>query len=68
MRKQETQSEEMKNKSFILLGWEPSDLRLQQLSDPDIGILLVELELTNTRPKWESVSSGTLALKTLCSQ
>ena len=29
-RKQETQSEEMKNKSFILLGWES-----QQLSDPD---------------------------------
>lgn len=27
-RKQETQSEEMKNKSFILLGWEPQDLRL----------------------------------------
>jgi hypothetical protein len=37
-RKQETQSEEMKNKSFILLGWESEDLRLQQLSDPDIII------------------------------
>jgi hypothetical protein len=58
----------MKNKSFILLGWEPQDLRLQQLSDPDIGILLIKLELTNKRPKWESVSSGTSALKTLWSQ
>jgi hypothetical protein len=40
----------------------------QQLSDPDIGILLVELEVTNKRPKWESVSSGTSALKTLWCQ
>ena len=39
--------------------------RIQQLSDPDIGILLVELEVTNKRPKWESFSSGTSALKTL---
>ena len=50
------------------MGWEPQDLRLQQLSDPDIGILLIKLELTNKRPKWESVSSGTSALKTLWSQ
>jgi len=47
------------------LGWEPLDLRIQQLSDPDIGILLVELEVTNKRPKWEIFSSGTSALKTL---
>ena len=53
---------------FILLGWEPQDFRLQQLSNPNIGIVLVELELTIKRPKWESVSSGTSALKTIWSQ
>ena len=58
----------MTNTSFILLGWEPQDLRIQQLSDPNIGILLVELEVTNKRTKWESVSSGTSALKTLWCQ
>jgi hypothetical protein len=49
-RKQETQSEEMKNKSFILLGWEPQDLRIQQLSDPDkklyLKILLISFFCT----------------------
>ena len=50
------------------MGWEPQDLRIQQLSDPDIEILLLELEVANKRPKWESVSSGTSALNTLWSQ
>ena len=42
----------------------PSDIRASQLNDSDIGLLLEAIEGGTDRPSWNTISSGTSALKT----
>jgi hypothetical protein len=59
--------EKLKRTQFILSGWEPTEIRQQQLSDEIIGCIMAAIETGKDRPAWESVSSGTSQLKTLWS-
>lgn len=61
--KSETQEVHSKNQ-FLLHGWDAFSLRQEQMSDPDIGVMLLAVE-EKIRPEWSNISSGTFALKTL---
>ncbi|CAC5375541.1 unnamed protein product [Mytilus coruscus] len=58
----------MKNNEALLGGWEPSEIRQQQLEDENIGKVFATFEAGSQKPPWESISSGTSALKTLWGQ
>lgn len=60
--------EGMRDNQELLGGWETTDIRQKQLDDENIGQILVAVEAGTPRPKWECVSSGSSALKTLWGQ
>ena len=62
-----SQQPEVRN-SHLLMGWEPSTLRQQQLSDETIGPIMAAKEASQGRPAWESISAKQTHLKTLWSQ
>ncbi|CAG2221022.1 unnamed protein product [Mytilus edulis] len=62
------QQNEMKVNEALLGGWEPSEIRQQQLEDDNIGKVFAAFESGSQKPPWESISSGTSALKTLWGQ
>ncbi|CAC5420431.1 Transposon Ty3-I Gag-Pol polyprotein,Transposon Ty3-G Gag-Pol polyprotein [Mytilus coruscus] len=62
------QQNEMKDNEALLGGWEPSEIRQQQLEDENIGKVFAAFEAGSQKPPWESLSSGTSALKTLWGQ
>lgn len=53
---------------YILDGWQPEQIRQEQLNDPDKALLLATLDDSETRPSWDRVSLGTSSLKTLWRQ
>lgn len=61
------QQEGMKNPSTFLIGWQPVEIRQQQLEDKNIGPIMAAVE-TGRRPQWEEVSSKPSSSKTLWSQ
>ncbi|CAG2192921.1 unnamed protein product [Mytilus edulis] len=62
------QQNKMKVNEALLGGWEPSEIRQQQLEDDNIGKVFAAFESGSQKPPWESISSGTSALKTLWGQ
>jgi hypothetical protein len=38
---------------FIMSGWEPTEIRQQQLSDESIGCIMAAIETGKDRPAWE---------------
>ena len=53
---------------FVLEGWSAEEIHSCQTQDVDIHPLLTALESGSGRPKWDQVSSGRAALKTLWRQ
>ena len=62
-----SQQPEIKN-CQLLIGWDPADIRQLQLSDENIGPIMVEKEADNARPTWEKISARGAAIKTLWNQ
>ena len=62
------QQNQMKDRQMTLKDWDPSNIRQEQMTDENVGILMAALENGNERPSWETVSSKTSKLKTLWSQ
>jgi hypothetical protein len=53
---------------YVLNRWDPSTIRQLQLEDPDLCIIFTSLENRQDKPKWDQVSNGTSALKTIWRQ
>lgn len=66
--RQHLQSTGFKENQLTLLGWSLEEIRVQQLADPNICLLLSKLEESCTRSAWEEVYSGSSHLKTLWTQ
>ncbi|CAC5415373.1 unnamed protein product [Mytilus coruscus] len=62
------QQNAIKDNEALLGGWDLSEIRQQQLEDEDIGKIFAAFESGPQKPPWESISSGTSALKTLWGQ
>ena len=62
------QSEGLVQNQVILDGWSVADVIKDQMSDPDIGPILVEKSTSNVRPSWSKISGSKAALKTLWRQ
>jgi hypothetical protein len=45
--------EKLKRTQFIMSGWEPTEIRQQQLSDESIGCIMAAIETGKDRPAWE---------------
>ena len=65
--KQTKDQEGLKNNFLFLNGWQPLEIRQQQLADNIIGPIMTAVE-ADSRPPWEQVSSQPSAVKTLWSQ
>ncbi|CAC5407930.1 unnamed protein product [Mytilus coruscus] len=62
------QQNAIKDNEALLGGWDLSEIRQQQIEDEDIGKIFAAFESGPQKPPWESISSGTSALKTLWGQ
>jgi hypothetical protein len=48
-------------------GWDPATLRTEQLNDPDIGLILQEVE-TGQRPEWKDIANHSPVYKSYWAQ
>ena len=68
-RSEQARSEDqLKFSQETLVAWQPAEIRVSQLNDSDIAILMVAIEDGADRPVWNKVSPGTSSLKTLWQQ
>jgi hypothetical protein len=63
-----SQTQQIIHSGYILNRWDPSTIRQLQLEDPDLCIIFTSLENRQDKPKWDQVSNGTSALKTIWRQ
>ncbi len=55
----------LKHNQAWLEGWQPAEVRLDQLADENVGPILSTLEEDKPQPEWSEVSAHSSALKTL---